>query len=164
MTARGLVDASTFRDALSRWSSGVAVLTAADGAGGTAATTVSSFTSVSLDPPLVLVALSTKSRTLRRIEATARFAVSVLSAHQRDVAEQCARLDAVDQALFDEAGHVRGALAMLACGVHDIRAYGDHLVVVGEVSMARRNEHDAPLLYWNRDYRALHLGVDQTST
>jgi flavin reductase (NADH) len=125
---------------------------------------VSSFTSLSLDPPLVSVALSTKSRTLKRIESTGEFTVSVLGAGQQSVAEQCARLDAPDAALFDESGHVLGAIGALTCRVHDIRTYGDHLLVVGEVDMARRNEHDAPLLYWNRAYRALHLDDDQTTT
>jgi flavin reductase (NADH) len=164
MTRSGPVDASTFRGALSRWASGVAVVTARDAGGGFVATTVSSFSSLSLDPPLVSVALSTKSRTLRRIESTGLFAASILGADQQAVAVQCASLEAPDPALFDESGHVLGAIGAVGCRVHDIRSYGDHLLVVGEVDMARHNEDDAPLLYWHRAYRALHFDDDQTTT
>jgi flavin reductase (DIM6/NTAB) family NADH-FMN oxidoreductase RutF len=73
---------SALKDALAAWASGVAVVGARD-AEGDHGTTVSSFTSVSIDPPLVLVSLASSARILPPIDASGRFSVSVLAADQQ---------------------------------------------------------------------------------
>ncbi|QSQ25352.1 flavin reductase [Pyxidicoccus parkwayensis] len=147
------VDARDFRDALSRWASGVAVVSLRD-AHGLAATTVSSFSALSLEPPLVLVALKETSRTLKRVEAAGRFTVSVLTSTQRDIAAKCAS-GAAEEAAFDERAWVHGSLVGLSCELHDLRPYGDHLLVAGRVLGVYRGVDSEPLLYWNRAYRAV---------
>jgi flavin reductase (NADH) len=147
------VDASDFRAALSRWASGVAIVSVRD-AQGLAATTVSSFSSLSLSPPLVMVALAERSQTLERVKASGRFTVSLLAAGQQEAASRCAKR-AADEADFDEDGHVRGSLASLACTTHDLRQYGDHLLLVGRVERLQLGAGGAPLLYWDRGYRVL---------
>ncbi|MCP3137415.1 flavin reductase family protein [Pyxidicoccus xibeiensis] len=144
---------SGFRDAMAQWASGVAVVAVRD-AEGLAATTVSSFSSLSLEPPLVVVALSERSRTLKRVEAAGRFTVSVLSVAQREVAVKCAKGEAEDAA-FDEGAFVRDGLAGLSCTVEAVHRYGDHLLLVGRVTEVRRGEEQEPLLYWSRAYRAV---------
>lgn len=147
------VNASDFRAALSRWASGVAIVSVRD-AQGLAATTVSSFSSLSLSPPLVMVALAEGSQTLERVKGSGRFTVSLLAAGQQEVASRCAKR-AADASTFDEHGHVRGSLALLACTTHDLRRYGDHLLLVGQVESLQLGAGGTPLLYWERGYRAL---------
>ena len=147
------VPAPDFKEALSRWASGVSVVAVRD-AQGIAATTVSSFSSLSLEPPLVLVALKEGSRTLKRVESSERFTVSVLSSAQQEVSARCARGEA-EEAAFDEDARVRDSLVGLSCALHDLRRYGDHLLLVGRVVAVHRGVDGEPLLYWNRAYRAL---------
>ncbi|WP_224360967.1 flavin reductase family protein [Hyalangium versicolor] len=147
------VNALDFREALARWASGVSVVAVRDEQG-LAATTVSSFSSLSLEPPLVLLSLSDSSRTLKRVQAAGRFTVSILSAAQQDTAVHCAKGESA-QAAFDEAAFVRDCLAGLSCTVLDLRRYGDHLLLVGQVVSILRGEAREPLLYWNRAYRAV---------
>lgn len=138
---------------MSRWASGVAIVAVRD-AEGLAATTVSSFSSLSLEPPLITVALTEKSRTLKRVEASGRFTMSVLATAQQDVAARCAKGDA-DTAAFDAEARVRDCLVSLSCTVRDLHRYGDHLLLVGLVAGVQRGADGEPLLYWNRAYRAL---------
>lgn len=147
------VNAPDFREALARWASGVAVVSVHD-AQGLAATTVSSFSSLSLEPPLVLLSLSEASRTLKRLEVARRFSVSVLSAAQRQVAVSCSKGGA-DPDAFVEGAFVRDCLAGLSCNLLDIHRYGDHLLLIGQVSGIHLGAVQDPLLYWNRAYRAL---------
>ncbi|WP_257449681.1 flavin reductase family protein [Archangium lipolyticum] len=142
-----------FREALARWASGVAVVSVRD-AQGLGATTVSSFSSLSLEPPLVLVALSERSRTLKRVQVAGRFTVSVLSSTQRDIAVRCSKGEAEDAA-FDDDAFVRDCLAGFSCTLLDLHRHGDHLLLIGRVVGVRREEEREPLLYWNRAYRAV---------
>jgi flavin reductase (NADH) len=147
------VAAPSFKDALSRWASGVSVVSVRD-AQGVGATTVSSFSSLSLEPPLVMLALTERSRTLKRVEAAGRFTVSVLSSAQQQVSARCASGE-VEEAAFDERAWVRDSLVGLSCELHDLRRYGDHLLLIGRVLDVLRGVEGEPLLYWNRAYRAL---------
>lgn len=147
------VAAPDFREAMSRWASGVAVVSVRD-ADGVAATTISSFSSLSLTPPLVVLALQKTSRTLHRVEAARHFSVSVLSATQREVSVRCAKGEA-EGLVFDEGAFVQDSLMGLACALLDVHRYGDHLLLVGLVERIQRGAEGEPLLYWNRAYRAL---------
>ena len=154
----GGVDAQSFRDALSRWASGVAVVAAHDAGGVVKAMTVTSFCSASLDPPLVVVALARSSRTLARLSESRAFTISVLSESQREVADACA--DVGDGPLsFDEDAAVEGALVDLRCSVEKLHECGDHVLVVGLVLRVRRGTDESPLLYWDRRYRAVQSGT-----
>ena len=147
------VTAPDFREALARWASGVAVVSVRD-AQGLAATTVSSFSSLSLAPPLVLLSLTEASRTLKRVEVARRFSVSILSASQHQVAVGCSKGGA-DAHAFDEGAFVQDCLAGLSCTLLDVHRYGDHLLLIGQVVGIHLGAAQEPLLYWNRAYRAL---------
>jgi flavin reductase (DIM6/NTAB) family NADH-FMN oxidoreductase RutF len=128
---------SAFRGCVGEFATGVTVVTA-EYEGLPAGMTLNSFTSVSLEPLLVLVSLGSGSRTLRATSGSGRFAVSILSRGQRDVA-----LDFSEAGAPFPAGHVArdregflpvsGAAAVLRCHVERIEPAGDHALVIGEV-------------------------------
>ena len=138
---------------------GVVVVSAGD-AGGFRGLTASSFTSVSLEPPLVLVCLDRESRTGEVIAGTGIFTVSVLERAQEFVAERFAgRAPAVGPAWRDvphDLGAnglpvVRGCVAWFECAVRDRHEAGDHDVVVATVTAAGRGAGE-PLVIWDRAY------------
>ena len=147
------VEARGFRDAMARWASGVAVVAIRD-TEGLRATTVSSFSSLSLDPPLVVVALSDASRTLKRVEDSGVFTLSILSAAQRSISVQCAKGE-LDAQFFDADAFVRDSLVGLSCQVHGLHRYGDHTLIVGRVTRLHEGRPQEPLLYWARGYRTV---------
>jgi flavin reductase (DIM6/NTAB) family NADH-FMN oxidoreductase RutF len=126
-----------FREAVGAFPTGVCVVTA-DRDGTPAGMTLNSFTSVSLEPLLVLVSLAHGTRTLGAVRSSGRFALAILHRGQRDVALSFAERGG------DFAHHlvrrtrygfypVRGALAELYCDVHEIVTAGDHDLVIGKV-------------------------------
>lgn len=152
--------AGGFKDALAAWASGVSVVTTR--AGGLAyGLTVSSFTSVSLDPPLVLVCIGTRNRLPEMIRGAGRFAVSLLAADQADISAQLARagrdpgpdLGVPSAATSSGVPIVAGAIAHLACDLHHELVVGDHTVIVGRVVEASTRDDREPLVYHRRGYR-----------
>jgi flavin reductase (DIM6/NTAB) family NADH-FMN oxidoreductase RutF len=134
----GLVDPLTMRRTIGRFATGVAVVTVE--AGGQAhGMTVNSLTSVSLDPPLLLVCLTTGARTTEAVVDSGRFAVSILSSRQEEIALRFARRGAHHfEGLPLRYGEhsvpvVPDALAHLECTVEREFTAGDHIVVIGEV-------------------------------
>jgi flavin reductase (DIM6/NTAB) family NADH-FMN oxidoreductase RutF len=128
---------SAFRGCVGEFATGVAVVTA-EHERFSAGMTLNSFTSVSLEPLLVLVSLGNGSRTLHATSASGRFAVSILQRGQRDVA-----LDFSEPGALFPSRHVEhdregflpvsGAAAVLRCRVERIEPAGDHALVLGEV-------------------------------
>jgi flavin reductase (DIM6/NTAB) family NADH-FMN oxidoreductase RutF len=146
------------RGALGRFATGVTVVTTMT-AQGPLGITANSFASVSLAPPLVLWSPARKSRRFPAFEAASHFAVHVLSAGQRALAEWFAGADG----RFGEIGHgagiggsplLEGCAARFECRHAAGYDGGDHLIVVGEI--LRIAEADLPpLLYYRGSYRAL---------
>ncbi len=156
MDQGGQADVSSldFRNALALWATGVAVVSVRDEVG-LSATTVSSFNSLTLDPPLVLVALADRAKALPRILSLGSYTISVLTSEQREISERCSQTQARDED-FDAEGRVKDALVTLRCSVHDTHRHGGHLLLVGRVQDVRHHQGPAePLLYWNRGYRGL---------
>jgi flavin reductase (DIM6/NTAB) family NADH-FMN oxidoreductase RutF len=127
-----------FREVVGAFATGVCVVTS-EHHGHPAGMTLNSFTSVSLEPLLVLVSLAHGSRTLEKATASRRFAVNILHRKQQDVALDFAKRGAdfpVAHAMQDRYGYfaVRHALALLRCEVTDIVRAGDHDLVIGEVA------------------------------
>lgn len=155
-------DEASFRQVLARFATGVVVVTGTAG-DGPAGLTCQSFSSLSLDPPLVLLSTARTSRTWPRIEASGRFAVNVLGDDQRDLSERFAvsggdkfagvawRQGALGNPLLD------GAIAHLECDVHAVHDGGDHVIVIGRVRAleAPGLEERAPLVYFRSAYRTL---------
>jgi flavin reductase (DIM6/NTAB) family NADH-FMN oxidoreductase RutF len=157
----GLVDPEhrRLRDCLGQFASGVTVVTTKIGAA-VHGTTVSSFSSVSLDPPLVLVSVDRRSRACERL-AGAPFGVNVLGADQSDLALFFAGLgDAAappDFAWDGDAAAPRlaGALAHLSCVPWASYDGGDHVLYVGEV-VAFAVHGGEPLVYHSGTFGEFH--------
>lgn len=130
------VDPRDFRAAVGEFATGVTVVTATDGAA-PAGMTVNSFTSVSLEPLLILVSMTHGSRTLATVARGGNFAVNILHRWQREVALHFARPQEEFPRRFVEASDgflvVPGALAYLGCEVVERVAAGDHDLVIGRV-------------------------------
>ena len=155
------VSGDEFRSALARWGSGVAIVTAAAG-DRIHGMTVSAFSSVSLDPPLVLVCADKTSNTLGVIHEGGVFAVNILAAGQRELSNKFA--SKTDEHLRFEgvawrpgrtgAPILEGALAALDCRVEAAHDAGDHVIYVGRVE-AVEVTHGEPLVYFGGAYRGL---------
>ena len=160
--------AASFRDVLSRWASGVSVVTT-NHDGMLYGLTVSSFSSLSLDPPLVLVCLANVNRMVAMIEASRGFAVSILSSDQVTASNYFARQGRLPTPDFTEiegqwttSGQpvIAGALAWMTCELHALHAQGDHTIVIGRVSETATHDGE-PLLYWSRGYRRIGERIDR---
>jgi flavin reductase (DIM6/NTAB) family NADH-FMN oxidoreductase RutF len=155
---------TVFRDVMSGVSAPVTVVSSMAG-DRVYGTTVSAFSSLSLDPPMVLVALNRTSRLLALIEESRRFGVNVLAAGQSDLAGRFARQPSVKD--FSGFGAWRtdhrvprlaGTVGWVACDVVDLVPGGDHLVVLGSVVAAETSDGD-PLIYYRRRY-GTHVRLD----
>ncbi len=157
------VDSDTFRDFCSRFASGVTITTVADPEGRPLGLTASSFTPVSLNPPLILVCIDHNSGVLHHFRKSSHFAVNILRDGQDAVSNQFAakskdRFDGVQWSPgTGGAPLLEDCLANIECLTHQIVDAGDHAVFFGEVLRARVADGD-PLLYFNRSYRSLSEG------
>lgn len=155
------MDARAFRDTLGAFPTGVAVVTAAGGRG-PAGLTTNAFSSLSLDPPLVLVCFDRGSRTLEVVRETGRFAVNVLRAGQEDLATLFAgkvphpeKFAAVTHSEDHGVPVLDGALAWLACDVAALHPGGDHEIGVGAVTALGHDPGGDPLVFHAGRFRGL---------
>ncbi len=131
-------DSLAFRRALGAFATGVAVITTADAAGGAAAITVNSFSSVSLNPRLVLWSLGDQSDAYGVFSAAETWGVSVLGAEDHEIALRFAAngRSAASASVLSVCGGapvLAGALAAFGCRTFARHVLGDHLLIVGEV-------------------------------
>ncbi|MGA9811479.1 MAG: flavin reductase family protein [Terriglobales bacterium] len=158
------VTQTEFRSALGSFATGVTVITV-DYEGEVHGMTANAFTSVSLDPPLVLVCVDHRARTHAHLHARKRFGVNVLAQNQQIISEYYAR-PAQDHrhaeqeagAHFDRTEHgtpvLNGALAYLECRLHSAQDAGDHTIFIAEVEEVVVRGGD-PLLYHRGEYRTI---------
>jgi flavin reductase (DIM6/NTAB) family NADH-FMN oxidoreductase RutF len=151
---------AALRAAMGHFATGVTVVTAAGRP--PLGSTVNAISSVSLDPPLLLVCLREESRTLAGLLDTGRFGVNVLQEGQQPLAQRFARRDATWEDVVHTHGSatgvplIDGALATLECAVHDLADGGDHRIVVGRVlSVEHPAQHVAPLLFYRGAFTGL---------
>jgi len=158
-----------FKDALASWASGVSVVTTRLG-DLVYGLTVSSFTSLSMEPPLVLVCLANTNRMPGMIRESRRFAISLLSSEQNAASTYFARSGREPTSGFPEIGEertnagmpaVKDAAAFLCCDLFNEMVVGDHTIIVGRVVEAVARHDREPLLYYRRQYRV--LGSDGAS-
>ncbi|MDP2712575.1 MAG: flavin reductase family protein [Solirubrobacteraceae bacterium] len=158
------VSASGLRHAIGHFATGVAVVASLDEAGEPAGATVSAVSSLSLDPPLVLICLDLASNTLAAVRAHGAFTVNVLAAEHREVSAGFARSSLA--ATWDAVRHRRGhsgspqlhdMLATLDCRVEHHLPGGDHEIVVGRVLDVETNPDSGaePLLHYRGAYARL---------
>lgn len=155
--------AEEFRLLMSHWPTGVTICTSWD-MNSPVGCTVNAMMSVSLLPPLLLVALAAQSTTLGAIRRTGVFGLNVLSADQRDLGQRFARGSQHER--FDRLRYRRQLrLPMLAdvaaaiiCTVTDTIACGDHVLIVGAPVWSSAREDSSPLLFHRRTYHRLACG------
>ncbi|MBV9772917.1 MAG: flavin reductase [Gemmatimonadetes bacterium] len=145
-----------FREALSYWASGVAVLAVSDG-DEVEAITVSAFASVSVDPPLVLACVANQSAILPTLLDQRRFTVSLLAEDAQRAASAVAQRLPLDELRFAAEGDpvLEGAPVSLVCRLHAEHPGGDHRILVGEVERVELGRDAPPLLYFRRGYARL---------
>jgi flavin reductase (DIM6/NTAB) family NADH-FMN oxidoreductase RutF len=161
------VDPQQLRITMRLWGSGVTVVTAAH-EDTRVGLTVSSFTSISLNPALILVCIYKTSESTQTLIDAGHFAVSVLADGQGHLAEQFAghntalpegadrfynvptSIQVTGAPILDE------AIAWLDCRVQAMHDGGTHWIIVGEVlATGRRDDEPKPLIYYNRAYRSI---------
>lgn len=153
-----MIDQDAFREAMSGFPTGVVIAATLDGAGEPWGFTASSFSSVSLDPPLVLVCLAKDADCHPAFAAARAFSISIL----RSSDEALARLFATRGVSKFEGGEfttgdhglplIPAAVAALACRKYADFDCGDHTVIVGEVESVCLGSPDDALVYYRRDY------------
>lgn len=156
-----MVDEERFKSVMGRLAAGVTIVTATGPDGLPVGFTASSVSSVSLQPPLVLVCLDRASKSHDPVLASGAFAVNFLTARQEDVARRFAseeregRFDGLDVVSGPSGSPVlEGVLGWLDCRIWKVYDGGDHSIVVGEVlGCAVRGGN--PLVYFDRRYRRL---------
>lgn len=153
------VEADVFKSALSRFASGVTVVTTvADGA--RFGITVSAFSSLSLEPPLVLICIAGGAPSHDAIANAGKFVVNILSADQEAISNMFAsRVEDKFEGIEWHAGDlglpvIDGSLGSIECVLHDSLAGGDHTIYVGRVVGAHLTDGQ-PLIYGEGGYRRL---------
>ncbi|HEX4637275.1 MAG TPA: flavin reductase family protein [Rhizomicrobium sp.] len=162
-------DSRAFRDALGAFPTGIAVITAAPAQAGSQAQdvshigiTVNSFTSVSLEPPLVLWCIDRRSRRYPHFAQAPGFTVSILASGHREVSTRLARagehnLDGIAM-IPTQLGPpaLADSLAIFECARESVQEAGDHAILIGRVlRFARHDGAGAPLVYFQGRYGAL---------
>jgi flavin reductase (DIM6/NTAB) family NADH-FMN oxidoreductase RutF len=151
------IDKDAFRRVLSNFAAGVTVVTTLDRDGGPHGLTATAFTSVSLEPPLVLVCIDKTTETYPHFAPAGVFAVNFLAADQRDVSQHFAKHGG--EKFRDMAWRrgvlgtpiLEGSIGHVECRIAHNYDGGDHTIYVGEIEAADANE-GAPLLHFRHPY------------
>ncbi len=155
-------DGRELRNALGRFATGVCVITTRTDDGRSLGMTANSFSSVSLDPPLVLWNLQSNSEVFAEFAYPERFAINVLALEQQNLSNQYARkgdhlLDPQHFRLGRNGTPViREALVTYECALWANYDGGDHAIVVGEVLDLVQRPDGKPLLFFSGGYREIH--------
>lgn len=161
-----MLGADDFRRVLGHFASGVTIVTTRDSAGRPAGLTASAFTSVSLNPPLVLVCVAHNAQSYETLRDADRFAVNILEVGQEALSNRFATKSSSAAEKFEGVAHKDGALgiplladalAHLECSTAHAYPGGDHTIFVGQVEAASSRDGDGPepLLYYRGRYNRL---------
>ena len=157
------ITSEEFRRAVGHFATGVTVVTSVGADGEPVGTTANAVSSLSLDPPLILVCFDRNSLTLEAIRSHGAFVVNVLSAPQQELSANFARrgLAAAWDGVVHQPGptgspRLEGVLAALECTVEHSLPGGDHEIVIGRLRYAETSaDAGAPLLFWRGSYLSL---------
>jgi flavin reductase (DIM6/NTAB) family NADH-FMN oxidoreductase RutF len=161
MTATSDLDARAFRRALGQFATGVAVITAQAADGSAIGLTMSSFNSVSIDPPLILFSIDRKAFSLAAMTEAKGYAVNILGHDQEHLSNQFARtLGDKWTAVEHTVGHMQapliaGALAHFECVPYAHYDGGDHVIFVGRVVRFSAHPPKEPLIFFRGAYCSL---------
>jgi flavin reductase (DIM6/NTAB) family NADH-FMN oxidoreductase RutF len=164
------LDPEQLRHALRAWTTGVTIVTAAHG-DQRYGMTVNSFTSISLDPPLISVALKKLTHTHELVEQSGEFSVTVLGAHQRELSERFAGKhreivkdrfeDVTTETFVINAPLIKGGMGFFNCRVVNAITIGENTLFVAEVIAAKGEGDGIPLVYHNRTYWNLASQIER---
>lgn len=154
------IDAKHFRDTLGCFATGVTIITTVDSEGGPVGLTANSFSSLSLDPPLVLFCLDRNVVSFPAFHSNRHFAVNILGADQEDMSRRFAqsgpeKWNGVAFETWDTGCPIlAGCIATLECNIDSIYEGGDHVIIVGEV-VRIANGGGTPLAFFRGRYGTL---------
>lgn len=152
-----MIDIKAFRRCLGKFATGVTVVTCTDAESHPYGITANSFSSVSLDPPLILWNIAKVSNSLDAFTTAEFFAINVLSDAQESLSSHFAKSD---HSLFDKVRYTQSengvpllpdTLAQFECRTHEIHDCGDHFIIIGEV-MDFHSTNGKPLLFYSGQY------------
>jgi 3-hydroxy-9,10-secoandrosta-1,3,5(10)-triene-9,17-dione monooxygenase reductase component len=161
MIERDMITSDQFRQVMGNFATGITVVTTKDIEGKPYGLTVNSFTSVSLDPVLVLVCLDNRLSGLKAFKDSKHFGVSILSEHQEDLSRLFAKKDserAPDIYFEGKVGMplLRRSLAVMECETVATYPGGDHQIFLGEVLAGEvMDDQSKPLLYFRGKYQRI---------
>ena len=156
-------DPRTLRDALGCFATGVTVVTCLDAAGEPVGLTANSFTSLSLDPPLLLVCVAKAAASAAALAGASDFAVNVLQTGQQPASITFStrvenRFGCTEWSVGEHGAPVlMESLSVFECRRHAVHDGGDHFILIGEVVKASFEPGLDPLLYFRGRYRRLHF-------
>lgn len=156
-------DARTLRDAFGCFATGVTVVTGRAADGVRCGLTANSFTSVSIDPPLLLFCPANTASALPALRETGRFAINILDLDGQAVADRFTRkgidrFAEADWEEWDDLPILSAAKAAFACTLHADHDGGDHRIIVGRVTRIGQAPERESLLYLHGRYRRVHVG------
>jgi flavin reductase (DIM6/NTAB) family NADH-FMN oxidoreductase RutF len=153
------IDQREYRNAVGCFATGVTVITTLDGGGGRIGITANSFSSLSLDPPLVLFCVDAKINSFEAFESCEYFNVNVLAENQMELSNTFARSSddkwgGIEHGYGDNGSPVlENAIAVLECEKHAMYEGGDHMIMVGKVTKLTYEANDCrPLIYFKGSY------------
>lgn len=155
-----VVDQDTFRRACARFATGITVATVLSPDGVPFGMTANSFTSVSCNPPLILVCVDYRSSILPHFRAAEYFGINILTETQRDYSvrfsqRQPDRFDGIDWRRGEHGVPLlAGSLAAMECSIYETVEAGDHAIFIAEVVRAEFCDGN-PLLYFGSSYRRI---------
>lgn len=150
-----------FRDALGQFATGVCLVSACDEQGVPHAVTVNSFSSVSLDPPLVLWSVQKDADTYDLFLNAENYAISILSAAQQEHSFAYSQKDGhlLAQEHFRTGSNgaplINGAVAAFECTLEQALDGGDHTILLGRVTTVNEATGEEPLVFFAGEYRSL---------
>lgn len=160
-----MINADEFRAVMRTWAASVSVLTSSYN-GDAHGMTVTSFTSISAEPPLVSVSLAKSTRTLERIIKSGIFGVTILSTDQQWIAERFAgkdvgllnRFDNIDTfSLRSEAPLIKNGLAFFDCSLVHQYEMDKSILLIAQVVAVKNGRSAEPLIYTDRKYGTVDI-------
>ena len=164
---QGGIEPRMLRDALGCFATGVTVITTTTAESEPVGFTANSFTSVSLDPPLVLFCVKRASASVAALRAHGAFAVNLLHIGQQAISTTFAsriadRFTDLDYERWGlQVPIIREAMANFECSIEEMHEGGDHLIVVGRVSRVHFDPARDPLLFLQGKYRRVHVAREE---
>lgn len=151
---------SDFRATMSKFTTGILIVATANRQGHPIGVTINAFTSVSLDPPLVLFCLKTSSSSFNAFKENSVYSFNLLSSDQAVIAQNFSKYETKDwkNIDYDMESHgppiLKGCLANLICERDNLYHGGDHGIFLCKVVSLKKNDQLEPLIFFDRQYKS----------